>query len=597
MDQDRDFQSSGNVLVNAIKSVDKYTHTGHKRKIIGMIVLIFLSAVMDVVGLAAVIPLIKAGTDPAVIQSNQYFSAVYDYFGFTDNRYFILFLIGLLVAYFLFKTAFGIFVNWLQARLTSDIAVYITNGQFSKYYMLEYLDFSGIKSSILLRNILYNPTSYVQWIIHPLTTIVSETIIVILVVTAIAWYDLFLFGFILVTIGPATYLVYRAMKRKGTRIGIGIDQVFPHVLSSLNESIHGYIDIKLAGKTEKYKSRFLRHTKNYQELLQSMSLMSQIPLRTNEMIALFGIIMIFLYALFLSEYETDIVVLVGAFAAAAYRLMPSMNRLLNSVNYINNNQVSIYNLNLYEDLIKPDVTSQNSQPVLFNESIELKHISFQFPGTGKKVLSDLSITVKKGEKIGLVGSSGSGKSTIMNLLLRFFHENSGEILVDGKKLTNDQIVSWRNLIGYVKQDIFLIDGSIRENITLDDSQPDVNRLRNAIRQASLEDLVNSRPEGVESRIGEKGSQLSGGQRQRIGIARSLYRNAEILIFDEATSALDSATELEVSKAIDSLSEIHKTVFIIAHRITTLKNCDRIYELKDGQVSGIYTYQELIAKSL
>ena len=289
--------------------------------------------------------------------------------------------------------------------------------------------------------------------------------------------------------------------------------------------------------------------------------------------------------------------LVGAFAAAAYRLMPSMNRLLNSVNYINNNQVSIYNLNLYEDLIKPDVTSQNSQPVLFNESIELKHISFQFPGTGKKVLSDLSITVKKGEKIGLVGSSGSGKSTIMNLLLRFFHENSGEILVDGKKLTNDQIVSWRNLIGYVKQDIFLIDGSIRENITLDDPEPDVNRLRNAIRQASLEDLVNSRPEGVESRIGEKGSQLSGGQRQRIGIARSLYRNAEILIFDEATSALDSATELEVSKAIDSLSEIHKTVFIIAHRITTLKNCDRIYELKDGQVSGIYTYQELIAKSL
>jgi ABC-type multidrug transport system fused ATPase/permease subunit len=172
-----------------------------------------------------------------------------------------------------FKTAFGIFVNWLQARITSVIAVYVTRKQYSKYIMLDYLDFNNIRSSIMIRNILYNPTSYVQWIIQPLTLIVSEMFIVFLIVVAIAWYDLSLFGFILVTIGPATYLVYTALKKRGTRIGVGIDNVFPYTLSSLTEAIHGYVDVKLAGKGEKYKSRFLKHLKSYQELMQIANLL------------------------------------------------------------------------------------------------------------------------------------------------------------------------------------------------------------------------------------------------------------------------------------------------------------------------------------
>ena len=151
------------------------------------------------------------------------------------------------------------------------------------------------------------------------------------------------------------------------------------------------------------------------------------------------------------------------------------------------------------------------------------------------------------------------------------------------------------MIAYVKQDIFLMDASIRENITLGDEHVDEERLERAVKQACLEDLVNSMPEGLRTHIGERGSRLSGGQRQRISIARSLYRNAEVLIFDEATSALDNQTEQEVTEAIDALSEAHKTIFIIAHRITTLRNCDRIYELKDGKVDGIYSYHELIEK--
>lgn len=590
-----EFISKGNSFLNAVNSIRKHTNAAQKRKIVFITALVFLSAILDVVGLAAVLPIIQAGTDPDSLHANKYLNMIFGYFGFEDPKMFVLFLLAVIVVFFLVKTAFGIFVNWLQARLNADIAVYFSKKQFTKYYNLDYLDYSSLRSSELVRNILYNPTSYVQWIILPMTTVISEMFIVILIVGAIAWYDLFLLGFIAVTIGPATYLVYTQLKKKGFRIGVGIHDVTPYVLATLNEAIYGHIDLKLADRIKYYRARFLDSVKSYAELQQSASLLSQIPLRTNEVIALFSIVLIFLYALFISGSDTDVLMLVGAFAAAAYRLMPSMNRLLNAFTFLSNNQIAIHNLDLFEDKDRSKIRKGPQEPVTFNDSIELKNVSFSFPGSSKLVLNDLSFVVKKGEKIGIVGSSGSGKTTLMNLILRFYPENSGSILVDGVKLTDKHTDAWRRIIGYVKQDIFLIDGSIKDNITLSEENPDIPRLMNAIHQASLDDLVASLPDGIESSIGEKGGKLSGGQRQRLGIARSLYRNAEVLIFDEATSALDTATENEVTEAIDALSGSNKTIFIIAHRITTLKNCDRIYELDNGRISGVYSYKEMLAK--
>jgi len=592
---DENFEHKGNSLLNSIRSLRKHTSPAQKKKIAGLSVLIFISAVMDVVGLAAVLPLISAGTDIQVIHTNPYLSSIYNNLGFVSERSFVMFLIVCLFSYFILKTFFGIFVNWVQSRVASDIAVYITKNQFSKYYMLDFLDYNNVKSSVIMRNVLYNPTTYVQWIVHPLTMLMSESFIVLLVIGAIAYYDTFLFGFMLITIGPATLMVYRSLRQRGARIGIGIDNVFPYALSTLTEAINGYIDIKLAGKADLYKSRYLKHLKSYQELQQSATLLGQIPLRTNEVIALMGIILIFIYAFFLANGKANVVIMVGAFAAAAYRLMPSMNRILNAMVYIHKNQVSIYNLDIYENLLSSVPDNIKQEKITFDKSIKFENISFSFPRSNKTIFKNLNFEVKKGEKIGFVGSSGSGKTTIMNILLRFYEENSGNIMVDGAPLEKKHTSSWRNLIGYVKQDIFLLDGTIKDNITLGDAEVNEEMLQKAIKQASLDQLVESLPDGIEHQIGEKGSQLSGGQRQRIGIARSLYRNAEILIFDEATSALDNKTEIEVTESIDSLAETNKTIFIIAHRITTLRNCDRIYELKNGEISGVFTYQDLVAK--
>ncbi|HOS47741.1 MAG TPA: ABC transporter ATP-binding protein [Bacteroidia bacterium] len=594
MSEENDVDRNG-ALSRAIKSLGLNLTSSQKRKMGGMTVLIFLSAIFDVFGLASILPLVKLAADPKAIHANNKLHYLYDYFGFTSDKTFLLVVILIVFGFFVFKSAFGLFVNYLQTKFSTQIAHDITKRQFNKFFGLDFHTFTGLKSSNVLHSIINNPTSYISWVILPLIMLVSEGFIVILIVGGIAIYDIKLFLFIACIIGPATWLIYRLLRNKSSIIGAKMNMLFPQSMGTLNQTISGYIDIKLADREVFYRDKFLRLQQSYHSLNMKSYLQNLIPIRANELVALSGIVLIFIYAIFLTDNSDQAIVMVSLFAAAAYRLMPSLNRIISSMVYIQKNLVAMDNLNLYSDIEKARESEPPQVPVVFENDIKINNLSFTFPDNEIPTLKNISMEVKKGEKIGIVGSSGSGKTTLMNVLLRFYEEQQGEICIDGKKLGLEHIRGWRNLIGYVKQDIFLMDNSIRDNITFGDWNADEERVRRAVTQASLDNLIDSLPEGLDTIIGERGSKLSGGQRQRISIARSLYRNAQVLIFDEATSALDNQTEQEVSDAIDSLSDSHKTIFIIAHRITTLRNCDRIYELKDGRVDGIYTYKELLEK--
>jgi ABC-type multidrug transport system fused ATPase/permease subunit len=468
--------------------------------------------------------------------------------------------------------------------------------QFSKFFSLNFYDFQTLKTADITKDIVYNSNSYVQWIVQSLITLLAELLIVVLIIGSIAVFNIKLFGFIILTVGPATFFISRFIRKKSADLGVGIDSSYPHATGAVLEALNGYIDIKLANKENFYRDKFLTHQYSYQWFIMKYNFMNQVPFRTNEVIALLGIIVIFVYALFFSGGDQEIITLIGLFAAASYRLMPSINRVMNALNFLNINQIAIHNLDNFMDHFRREQKIETKQvPVLFNHQIKFNNVGFRFPDSAKPVVNKISFTVKKGEKVGFVGSSGSGKTTLMNILLRFYNENEGEIFCDDVALSRENILSWRKKIGYVQQDIFLLDGTIKENIAFGEETIDEDRLNKAIKQASLYDFIQAQPGGVNTLIGEYGSRLSGGQKQRIGIARSLYRDAEILIFDEATSALDNQTEKEVTESIESLSETNKTIFIIAHRITTLKNCDRIYELKNGEIGGVYHYKELVEK--
>ncbi len=580
-----------NALLKAIKSLKVHLTSSQKKKMVGLSFLIFISAVLDVFGLASILPLVKLATEPSLIFKNEILSKIYIAGHFTNEKNFLLFVIISVFVFFLFKTLFGLFVNYLQTKFSTEVAFGITNRQFEKYFGLNYYQFSTIKSSSIIHHVINNPISYITWVVLPLIMLLSETIIVFLIIGGIAIYDFKLFVFISIIIGPATWLIYRLLKNKSSHIGLEMNKIFPQSMGTLNQTVLGYIDIKLADKEEFYKNKFLRLQKSYHALNMKSYLHNLIPMRANEMVALSGVILIFIYAIFLTDNTASAIVMVSLFAAAAYRLMPSLNRIISSMVYIQKNLGALENLNLFQEEIKKSETSQ--EEISFKDSISLEHVSFKFPNTNNNIINDVSLSIKKGEKIGIIGSSGSGKTTLINILLKFHNNYEGVIKIDDTILNDQHLKSWRKLIGYVKQDIFLMDATIIDNITFNDSQPDEKRLQDAIEQSSLTNYIKNLPEGLNTRIGERGSSLSGGQKQRLSIARSLYRNAEILIFDEATSALDNQTEQEVSDAIDQLSNTQKTIIIIAHRLTTLKNCDRIYELKEGKIVAVHQYADLI----
>lgn len=328
-----------------------------------------------------------------------------------------------------------------------------------------------------------------------------------------------------------------------------------------------------------------------------------IPNRYIEVIALVAVFMIFAYSVLTHKADSAFITFLAVFVTAAYRIMPSFNRIIIATVKLKSNQLVFDILrdipieeNDHDNLIDFEDNLMKPKPS-FDSSIELRDISYSYFGSNRTALSNISFSIKKGEVIGFVGTSGSGKTTLFNIFLRLLIEQNGAFLIDDKVLEANLIDGWRSMIGYVRQDYFLLDASLAENITfgVERDKIDEKKLQRCIKLASLESFVASLPHGIDTHIGEKGGKLSGGQKQRIAIARSLYQDAEIILFDEATSALDNETENEIIETINNLHSAKKTLLMIAHRYTTLRKCDRIYEMKNGQIVASHNYDDLIRK--
>ena len=581
--------------MRALNSVLYYLTNQQKRKAVGMFALLVVSSLLDVLGLATLVPVIMAASRPGSILRNKYSLWVYNFLGFYSEQRFLIFLIVALFFFFLFKNIFVTFVNHQQNRFTAQIAVQIVDNQFVKYNNLPFWEFSKAGSSQLIHNTVLVPHSYVFGIIRQLFIFFSEAVVVAIIVTAILIYQPILFVILATVLVPSTLGIYQLLRKRAQRVGNAIDALRPKSFVLLNEAFSGFVELKLAAKQPQLRAKLESNQQEGQELEAMGYLYTQVPVRIIEMVAILAIVTIFLYSVLFTHNTDNLVALVGLFAAAAYRLMPSMNRVINALVTMRQTTIAIETLEQFRIYAEANEQIVPQTPLSFSRSIALSHISFAFPKSENPVLHDINLTIRKGEKIGLIGSSGSGKTTLMNLLLRFYHEQQGQMLVDGVPLTKHNLAAWYKLIGYVKQDTFLMEASIQDNITLNDEHVDEQRLAYALEQASLREFVDNLPEGVHTWIGERGSRLSGGQRQRIGIARAMYKQTQILLLDEATSALDNETEREVNEAIGKLADTDITIIIIAHRLTTLRDCDRIYELKDGEIIAEHQYQALTSR--
>jgi len=526
--------------------------------------------------LAAILPLLSTILKENFIITTPIISDLYQALGFTDVRWFIVLLCGLILFFVTAKNVFGLWIQRVQIKFSWDAYESLSDNILSSAYNKGYLFFSNENSNTLLNDISGVPMRFAQTLVLQLFQFLNELVVLVFVIVSLLFYDVKILLLLGVVVVPVFYLFYQLSKKRVAYYQERLNDLVPQISIPIFEIVFGFVDVVIGGVFPSFREQYLIGVKERKKLNVHMLVIQQIPNRLVEVCVIIAVITMLLYGVFVLETPAKIITLLSVFALAAYRSIPSINRLM----------LALVNVKGYEYLFPllekfmPFSHNDCKREILnFNQSIKIEGLSFQFPDTDKKVITNLNLEIKKGEVIGLVGRSGSGKTTLMNILLGFLQESKGSILIDGERLNTTNVVSWQSKIGYVRQDVFIIDGSVAENVALGITPNKINysKLADALEKAQLTDIIEELG-GIQAAIGERGTKISGGQRQRIGIARALYHNAEVLFFDEATSALDTETETEITEAIRSLHNENLTMIIIAHRESTLKYCDRLIRL-------------------
>jgi ABC-type multidrug transport system fused ATPase/permease subunit len=353
------------------------------------------------------------------------------------------------------------------------------------------------------------------------------------------------------------------------------------VLKHLQQGFGGVKDVVVLDKQDYFVEEFSKHLDANARVQKHFSIAQSIPRYGLEILALVGLTALVASMSLAGKDITEIVPVLGLFGATAFRLIPAVNRGISNLQLYN---LSLPALNgIFPDLTTTIQKENNRETYELLDEISVSNVSFTYPRAENTTLEDISLFIKKGEAVGIIGTSGSGKSTFVDLLLGLFKPSSGEVKIDGKSIYND-LVSWRKIVGYVPQNIYLCDDTLEKNIAygIDGSLISQESLRRSLSQSQLETFVDSLKDGLVTIVGERGVRLSGGQIQRIGIARALYHDPDILVLDEATSALDQETERGVMDAVKALKG-SKTVIVVAHRLSTVEYCDRLYKFENGKI--------------
>ncbi len=514
---------------------------------------------------------------------NIYIIYVLKKLGNPEHNLVILYIMLILIVYFVFKAIFSFFLIWKQSYFTSHISEELSTKLFNGYLNLPYEFHLRKNSAELLRNIQTEVALF---------TNVTQSIITVAIEISVA---LGLF-FVLVFAEPTGALIvilffliasvffHRITRKMLLKWGEQRQHYSAGINKHLFQGLGGIKDLKLLGKEIFFLNEFKKHNMPFAEISAKFLTLSQIPRIYLELLAIIGLSSLIIFMVYRGGPITEVMPIIALFVAAAFRMMPSINRVIGAFQTIRY-AVPVIDL-LHKEFVL--INSSNIGRLDYNEeiingNIEIKNIDFQYETANKLALENININIRFNSTVGFIGESGSGKSTMIDLLLGLLSPLSGEILVSGINITTN-LQSWQTKIGYVPQSIYLTDDSIKNNIAfgVKDSEIDIIALNNAIQIAQLESLINTLPNGLNTEVGERGVRLSGGQRQRIGLARALYRNPDILVLDEATSALDVDTESEIMDSIIRLKG-EKTIIIVAHRYSTVNHCDVIYKFSHGRI--------------
>jgi ABC-type multidrug transport system fused ATPase/permease subunit len=560
-----------------------------------ILILMIISSIFEVVSIGLVLPFLGVLTSPETVFNRQELQPVIDLFQFSNPTELILPMTVIFIISAFITGIIRVLLLYTTTRFSYATGADLALDVYRRTLYQEYSEHLAQNSSEIINSITVKTHTIIAGMLNPSLIFISSLILIVITSSTLFYIDptvtlisFFFFGLFYLSI-----IIYTHRKLRESSESIAKES--SKIIKAVQEGLGGIRDVIIDGNQEFYSKIYRKSDIPLRKALGYIQFINGSPRYVMESI---GMVLIAGIAYFMSLQEAGlsaVIPVLGALALGAQRILPALQQLYGAYTSIKSAKSSFIDvLNLLEQPLSRDNSLLTSSPIIFKKNIHINNISFKYSGTKKEVLKNISLNIPKGSITGFIGTTGSGKSTLLDIVMGLLTQTSGEIKIDNIKIDNSNQQLWRNNIAHVPQNVFLSDASIRENIAFGVPINEIiqDRVENAAKQSQLDELIDGLPEKYETHVGERGVRLSGGQRQRIGIARAIYKQAQVLIFDEATSALDTKTETDVMKSIYNLNK-NLTILIIAHRVATLKNCDVIYDIRKGTIVNSGTFSQIL----
>ena len=579
-------------MIRIFKKMNLLLDTKQKAQMGGILVMMLLGGVLESAGVVAAIPVLSVVIDSTSVQTNKWMRLVYESLHMKNPTQFAIFAMVSLVLAFVVKNVYLFFLNKVELKF-----IYTNQFATSRHMMINFMKrpyeyYLGADTAVIQRSITSDVNNMYGLILNVIQ-LASECIVFACLVAVLLAQD----AAMILTIAGLLIVVLLIIKfvLKPIMIKAGEDnqEYYSGLFKWIEQSVTGIKEIKVANREPYFINEYAKCGEGYVQAVQKYNIFNSTPRLLIETVCIAGLVFYMMAQMLSGASVSQMLPQLTVFGLAAMRLLPSANRInnyLTNISYFepffmgvtDDLQSEIHDADIdYDADSYVKVEDVSKLPV--HESIELKDIVYHYPDTDVYVFDHANMSIPVGHSVGIVGTSGAGKTTIVNIMLGLLTIESGQILADGVEV-RDHYRQWLKNIGYIPQNIFMIDASIRQNVAfgIPADEIDEDKVWAALKEAQMDEYVRSLPEGLDTGIGERGIRLSGGQRQRIGIARALYEDPEVLVLDEATSALDNETETAIMESINRLHGL-KTLIIIAHRLQTIEKCDMVYRVEDGRI--------------
>ncbi len=559
-----------------------------KWQMVGLIVMMLIGALLETGSVALVLSVVSVLIAPDGIDTNLFLRVAYDLGGFTDRTAFTVFMMFMLIAAYVCKSLF-LFLEWKAMYAFVYKNQFETSERMLKSYLRKNYEYYLFADTAVIQRSITSDVNNMFALILALLTITSEIIVFASLVLVLLLVDPYMCVIVAVLLLSVMILMKKVLKPVMLRAGKENSDYYAGLFKWISQIVQGIKDVKVTGSESYFVEEYGKCGMGYVKAVQKYSLYNNTPKLVIETVCVAGMIA---YMIILVLSGQDIAAKLpafSAFAVAAVKLMPSANKINNQLNQIAYTEPFFMGVS---DTLQSDIDNENTDmsfaegpitPLPIKKEIVMEDITYKYPETTKLIFDGANLTIPVGSAVGIVGTTGSGKTTIVDIMLGLLKPERGRILADGVD-TALNFRGWLNNVGYIPQMIYMLDDTIAGNVSFGTKDPDEARIWEVLKEAHLDDFVRSLPEGLNTKIGERGIRISGGQRQRIGIARALYKDPEVLILDEATSALDNDTEAAIMESINALHG-RKTLIIIAHRLETIKKCDMVYRVENGKITA------------